>query len=506
MRTNLRMALIGRARALLASQGLMLSYVDDDTLSVSAGMAVFANGSLYQQQAAQNITFTALDTGARTLGCDYAVFATPGGIKLTLISTYHAGGLLPAGYTAQQVNLLGYFHNGPKADGTVGPTRSQAIFQYSVCNNTLLNVNYPYRAHPDLPSGIPLPGMVKVGPLAIGIYQASREDATASAAGTSAYPTSRYGVVPWCSIAGWDTMAALRNAGLRLPTWEEWLGCVEFNPSSSTPARMNGNTDYGSSSDGGDLSAPGALTSALAGLGAGNLSNGVYKYEVTLVNVTGETTAGTTSAGTTVVDYTANGQIALSAIPTGAAGTTARKLYRTKHDGSIYYLLATIADNTTVTYTDNVADASLPTTQPPGWNTTGVQQGQADPTCGGRTLTGTGPRTALNSTVVSGRSWFAPSGLADAVGNIWEWVGTFFGGLLTSNPGTYVSWGYESDGAYNFSGQAYNSDTGGYTSGLPAMLLVGGLWSYGAIAGVRAADATDSPSHASPGYGFRPAR
>ena len=49
--------------------------------------------------------------------------------------------------------------------------------------------------------------MVKVGTLAVGIYQASKEDATASAAGNSAYPTSQYGVVPWRSLSGWVTMA-----------------------------------------------------------------------------------------------------------------------------------------------------------------------------------------------------------------------------------------------------------------------------------------------------------
>ncbi len=474
-----------------------LEWMDDDTISVAAGTVLFPNGGTYYQAAA-NITFANLDTGARTVGRDYAVFATPGGIKLTLISTYHASGLLPAGYTADQVVLLGYFHNGAKADGTVGPSRNQAIFRYSVTNNTLLNANYPYRTHKDLPAGVPLPGMIKVGALAIGIYQASREDATASANGTSAYPTSRYGVVPWAAIQGWDTMAAARNAGCRLPTWEEWLGSAEWNPGSSTPARMNGNTVYGSASDDAHLDPPGAPTVAVGAAGA---LTGAYQYKVTLVNALGETTGVTASA---VVNPSSQ-QVSLSAIPIGAAGTTARNIYRTAAGGATYKFLVAIADNTTTTYTDNALDATLGAAEP-AWNTTGAQQGQADPTVGGRTLTGTGPRTALNATVMAGRSWYSPAGLADIVGNIWEWVAQFFGGLLTSSPGAYVSWGYENDGAWNFSGQAYNPDTGGYTAGLPAMLLVGGGWTDGSLAGVRAADALYSAGTSHTSFGFRLSR
>ena len=36
---------------------------------------------------------------------------------------------------------------------------------------------------------------------------------------------------------------------------------------------------------------------------------------------------------------------------------------------------------------------------------------------------------------MAGRSWYSPGGLADAVGNDYEIVATFFGGLATSSPG-----------------------------------------------------------------------
>lgn len=107
------------------------------------------------------------------------------------------------------------------------------------------------------------------------------------------------------------------------------------------------------------VNAPGACTDNLAGAGAGNLSNGVYSYKVTFVTAVGETQAGTASGGVTVADKTVDGKVALTAIPTGNSLVTSRKIYRTEVDGSAYKLLATISDNTTTTYTDNIADGSL---------------------------------------------------------------------------------------------------------------------------------------------------
>ena len=106
--------------------------------------------------------------------------------------------------------------------------------------------------------------------------------------------------------------------------------------------------------------APGAATGALAGGGAGNVNNGTHSYKVTFVTAGGETEAGTISNTVTVTDKTADGKVALSAIPTGSPVVTARKIYRTVagNTGS-YKLLTTIADNSTTTYTDNTADAGL---------------------------------------------------------------------------------------------------------------------------------------------------
>lgn len=66
---------------------------------------------------------------------------------------------------------------------------------------------------------------------------------------------------------------------------------------------------------------------------------------------------------------TAN-QVALSGIPVGEASVTGRKIYRTEAAGSQLKLLTTIADNSTTTFTDTAADASLganvPTTDTSG--------------------------------------------------------------------------------------------------------------------------------------------
>lgn len=117
--------------------------------------------------------------------------------------------------------------------------------------------------------------------------------------------------------------------------------------------------------------APSAPTAALASPAApGNVDNGAHRWLVTYVTADGETQAGVVSSAVTVADKTVNGQVALTGIPIGGASVTARKIYRTAAGGSTYMLLATIANNTATTYTDNISDSALgagaPTT-----NTTG---------------------------------------------------------------------------------------------------------------------------------------
>jgi len=103
---------------------------------------------------------------------------------------------------------------------------------------------------------------------------------------------------------------------------------------------------------------PTALTAA-AGSASGSVDNGEYRYKVSYVSPHGETRIGRTSGTVLISDNTTIGQIELTSIPTGPIGTTQRKIYRQQNGSGDYQLLTTLSDNTTTTYTDNTAQASL---------------------------------------------------------------------------------------------------------------------------------------------------
>lgn len=117
----------------------------------------------------------------------------------------------------------------------------------------------------------------------------------------------------------------------------------------------------------GDAVAASTATPTSATGSAGGLT-GAYYYTATFVTATGETAPWPGTA--TVVNPSAQ-QVNLTAIPLGPAGTTARKIYRTPAtptDPKDYRLLVQISDNTTTTYTDNIADGSLGS--PVNWGAT----------------------------------------------------------------------------------------------------------------------------------------
>jgi hypothetical protein len=100
--------------------------------------------------------------------------------------------------------------------------------------------------------------------------------------------------------------------------------------------------------------APSATVVAGSGLGIGD-----YTYHVSFVLDGVETTPGNFI---TITTTSGNQQVNLSSIPTysGPKTITARKIYRDPVNGeNLYYLLATINDNTTTTYVDNTPDSSL---------------------------------------------------------------------------------------------------------------------------------------------------
>jgi uncharacterized phiE125 gp8 family phage protein len=112
--------------------------------------------------------------------------------------------------------------------------------------------------------------------------------------------------------------------------------------------------------------APGAPVVALSNVGAGNVTSGAHRYCLTFVTADGETSAGDASASVTTSG--ANGQVDVT-LPLGGSFVTARRVYRTLAGGSTFFLVATINDNSTATYRDNIADAGLGQ-QVPSANTT----------------------------------------------------------------------------------------------------------------------------------------
>ena len=94
---------------------------------------------------------------------------------------------------------------------------------------------------------------------------------------------------------------------------------------------------------------------------AGSNLNGKYSYFVTFYrsgNYPCESNPSPESNSITVV----NGTIALSDIPISSdPKCNARRIYRCKDGGAIFYWTADISDNTTTTYQDNIHDDSLTT-------------------------------------------------------------------------------------------------------------------------------------------------
>ncbi len=110
------------------------------------------------------------------------------------------------------------------------------------------------------------------------------------------------------------------------------------------------------------IAVPGSTATAAAG--AAGVLTGDYSYKVSFTERSGSTLISESplsSASNTVTLTSQRGS--LTGIPTSTdTGVTDRRIYRTTTGGSTYFPLAYIADNSTTTYTDNTADASLGTT------------------------------------------------------------------------------------------------------------------------------------------------
>jgi hypothetical protein len=104
---------------------------------------------------------------------------------------------------------------------------------------------------------------------------------------------------------------------------------------------------------------PNAATSPVATVVAGgSIPVGTTRYAITYYDTQGETSIGAVT--TDVVITTGNQTVNLTAVPLGKPHITGRKIYRRVNGNNRdYRLLTTLADNTTTTFSDNLADGSL---------------------------------------------------------------------------------------------------------------------------------------------------
>jgi hypothetical protein len=102
---------------------------------------------------------------------------------------------------------------------------------------------------------------------------------------------------------------------------------------------------------------PNSAPAAVVGSASGSLdTNSAYGYKFTYVTAFGETDPS--PAG--MVNTNGSGSVNVSNIQMSPnENVVARKLYRTEGGGALYYLLATLANNTSTTFVDTVSDSNL---------------------------------------------------------------------------------------------------------------------------------------------------
>lgn len=129
------------------------------------------------------------------------------------------------------------------------------------------------------------------------------------------------------------------------------------------------------------LGAPYATISAGAGLTASRW----YQYKIAYYD--GTTYKYSTARSNPLLLGTVNKQITLTDIPLGPAGVTSRIIYRTAGDttranvvaDNTFYQVATISDDSTSTYVDSIADATIAADAAPTWATVSAGENVSPP-------------------------------------------------------------------------------------------------------------------------------
>lgn len=154
-----------------------------------------------------------------------------------------------------------------------------------------------------------------------------------------------------------------RTAAGALDTPEAYKRCAEIYDNTTTTWRDR-------ASDG-PAPAAGSTTLVAVNGGAGVVEAGAHNYSYSYFNSTTgvEGSVNTKVAAMTAPNHPSATAVNLSGIGIGPAGTTERRIYRSKAnatgEGKNFYV-GTVAGNVTTTFTDNVADASLGQSAPEG--------------------------------------------------------------------------------------------------------------------------------------------
>ena len=171
-------------------------------------------------------------------------------------------------------------------------------------------------------------------------------------AGTALKKLATAGTFSAITLPAGVTVSDLRRT--RFAILDRWIVCVNA-PSVNVVIDATDLTTHLLS-----LAAP--TTTLLAATGAAGNPNGVYRYKYTFAILSGTTviTESPFSPESLPITLTnVKGTLTSIDVATGGLGVTHRRIYRTTNGGADYYLLATITDNTTTTYTDDSTDYDL---------------------------------------------------------------------------------------------------------------------------------------------------
>ncbi len=123
-----------------------------------------------------------------------------------------------------------------------------------------------------------------------------------------------------------------------------------------------------------DTSTPTTPSATLAGIGAGNVDNGVHVYLVAYLTAGGGVSyLSIASSSVNVTNNAVNGQVTVTIPVSTNSAVTGRRIWRTiagQTNTFWMYQLADVNNNTSTTYTDNISDATMTANKERtgGWN------------------------------------------------------------------------------------------------------------------------------------------